>query len=148
MSFRSAASLAYRRAASQHSSPVVSLLALYDTLLGDLRRAVQAMRQDDIEGRSRELKHGFPVLTQLDAMLDTERGGHTAQKLRHFYGHLRREMLRAQFERDPEVLEQAAKHLLDVREAWVQVQAREESRAAAAEAPNVELGGEPISLEA
>ena len=143
---RSFASLAYRRVASLHTSPVAKLLALYDTLCGDLQRAVEAMKRGEIEARCRELKHGFTVLT-LDAMLDMKGEGQaTAASLRRFYAHLRSEMLRAQFTMSPEVLEQACKHILQVRGAWVEVQAREANRSAA-EQP-AQVSGEPLSFEA
>ena len=142
-----AASLAYRRVASVHTSPVAKLLAFYDTLCGDLQRAVEAMKRGEIESRCRELKHGFAVLTQLDSMLDLKGEGQaTAASLRRFYAHLRSEMLRAQFSMNPEVLEQACKHILQVRGAWVEVQSREANRGAA-EQP-AQVSGEPLSFEA
>ncbi len=116
--------LAYRRAATQQASVVGLVIALYDTLAGDLQRAVAAMQRKEIEDRSRQLKHGFAVLTQLDSLLDAERGGHAAINLRRFYGHVREEMLRAQFLQDDSILERVAELILDVRGAWQEVDTR------------------------
>lgn len=116
--------LAYRRAATQQASIVGLVIALYDTLAGDMHRAVTAMHQGSIEERSRQLKHGFSVLIQLDSLIDVERGGQTASHLRRFYAYLRQEMLDAQFRQSPVPLERAAARLLDVREAWQQVDTR------------------------
>lgn len=116
--------LAYRRAATQQASVVGMVIALYDTLVGDLYRAVAAMQAKQIEERSRQLKHGFTILTQLDSLLDMELGGDTAIQLRRFYGFLRSEMLRAQFAQDPVILECSASIVLEVREAWQQVSTR------------------------
>ena len=118
--------LAYRRAATQQASVVGLVIALYDTLAGDLQRAAIAMQKNQIEERCRQLKHGFTVLLQLYAFLDTERGGETAMHLHRFYSHIRQEMLRAQFTMDPSVLETAKLRLLDVRNAWHQVDVRGE----------------------
>ena len=126
--------LAYRRAATQQASVVGLVIALYDTLVADLRKAAAAMDRKNYEDRSRHLKHGFSVLTQMDALLDAERGGRTASRLRHFYGFLREEMLRAQFAQDPSVLLRLCTHLLDVREAWQEV----DTRTAMAPAPMFE----------
>ena len=116
--------LAYRRAAAQQASVVGLVIALYDTLAGDLQRAVLAMQQRDLEQRGVHLKHGFAVLIQLLSLVDTERGGLTAVHLQQFYEHLRREMLRAQFAQDASILEQAHTLLLDVRGAWQEVDSR------------------------
>ncbi len=116
--------LAYRRAATQQASVVGLVIALYDTLAGDLQRAAIAMQKNQIEERCRQLKHGFTVLLQLYAFLDTERGGETAMHLHRFYNHIRQEMLRAQFTMDPSVLETVKLRLLDVRNAWHEVDVR------------------------
>lgn len=123
MSLNSAA-LNYRRASTESASTVGLLIALYDTLIGDLQRAATAMQEADVSLRCRQLNHGFSVLTQLDCLIDSENGGATARQLRRFYEHLRREMLRAQFALDPSILSRAAGLLLEVREAWLQVEAR------------------------
>lgn len=116
--------LAYRRAAAQQASVVGLVIALYDTLAGNLGRAAEAMRRTDLEKRGEELKHGFSVLTQLMSLVDAERGGETALRLRRFYEHLRQQMLRAQFAQDPSLLDSAQALVLDVRGAWQEVDSR------------------------
>ena len=116
--------LAYRRAATQQASVVGLVIALYDTLAGDLQRAFAAMQGGEIEERTRQLKHGFSVLTQLDSLLDTERGGQAAVNLRRFYSHIREEMLRAQFTQEAFLLERASTLVVDVRGAWQEVDMR------------------------
>ncbi len=116
--------LAYRRAAAQQASVVGLVIALYDTLAGDLQRAVAAMLANNIEERSLQLKHGFAVLTQLDSLIDMERGGQTAINLRRFYAYARQEMLRAQFTCNPALIENVSGLLLEVRGAWQEVDTR------------------------
>jgi flagellar protein FliS len=113
--------LEYRRAALQHSSVVGLVIALCDTLTGDLQRAAKALDSGDIESRCNELGHGFKVLTQLDAMLDMTAGGATAIQLRRFYQHIRQQMLLAQFKLDPAILRQQVQAVLEVRGAWQQL---------------------------
>ena len=114
-------SLAYRQAATRQASIVGLVIALYDTLIGNLRRAAEAMDQQDIQGRCDELMHGFKVLQQLDAMLDMKRGGETAVKNRRFYNHLRGQMLAAQFKLSSEILKKQIGLVLEVRQAWQQI---------------------------
>jgi flagellar protein FliS len=115
------ASLEYRRAATQQASVVGLVIALHDTLIGNLTRAADAMDKDNIAVRCEELIHGFKVLTQLDAMLDMKNGGEAAVNIRRFYTHVRGRMLEAQFKLDPVVLRDQVRIVLEVREAWEQV---------------------------
>lgn len=119
-----AISLSYRKAALQQASTVGLVIALYDTLWGNLSRAATAFDNNDIEVRCSELVHGFKVLQQLDTMLDMKSGGPAATNLRRFYTHMRGQMLAAQFKRSPEILRQQARLLIDVRGAWQQVDER------------------------
>jgi flagellar protein FliS len=118
------ASLEYRRALTQHASVVGLVIALHDTLIGDLRRAAQAMEKNDIETRCAQLVHGFQILTQLEAMLDMKNGGPAAINIQRFYRHVRGEMLAAQFKLQPAILYKLMKIVLEVREAWQQVEDR------------------------
>ena len=115
------ASLEYRRAATQQASVVGLVIALHDTLIGNLRRAADAMDKDDIPTRCNELIHGFKVLTQLEAMLDMKSGGESAINIRRFYTHVRGQMLAAQFKLSPTVLRDQIRIVLEVRQAWEQV---------------------------
>ncbi len=117
-------SLAYRKAALQHASTVGLVIALYDTLHGNLSRAAAAIERNDIQSRCAELVHGFNVLQQLELMVNADNGGRAASNLRRFYTHLRGQMLKAQFSLSPALLREQMKMLVVVREAWQQVDAR------------------------
>jgi flagellar protein FliS len=114
-------SLEYRRAAIHQASVVGLVIALYDTLAGDLRRAAQAIERGDIQGRCDQLVHAFKVLHQLELMLDRANGGETAVKLQRFYTHLRGQILLAQFKLSGEILYKQIEIVLEVREAWQQL---------------------------
>jgi flagellar protein FliS len=115
------AALQYRRAATQQASVVGLVIALHDTLIGDLTRAADAMDVNDIPTRCDQLIHGFKVLTQLEAMVDKNNGGEAAVNLNRFYTHVRGQMLAAQFKMDPSILRTQIRIVLEVREAWQQV---------------------------
>ena len=136
------ATLTYRRAVTEQASPIGLVIALYDTLASDLQRAGAAMRRAQkhprdlgaIQDRSDNLKHSLQVLGQLNALLDLANGGICAQNLARFYEHLRRQILMAQFEKDPEILDGEVRRILQVRTSWQQVDSR---------ATNVGLDAEP-----
>lgn len=115
------ASLTYRQAAMQQASTVGLVIALYDTLVGDLTRAVEATERRDIQTRCDQLAHGFKVLQQLEIMIDHANGGPTAISLQRFYRHIRNQLLQAQFKLSPDILREQINIILEVREAWQKV---------------------------
>lgn len=139
------ASLEYRRAATQHASVVGLVIALHDTLAGDIRRAAEAIDRNDIQGRCDQLIHAFKVLQQLEAMLDMENGGETASKIKRFYVHVRGQLLIAQFKLSSAILRKQIEIVLDVREAWQQLDgaATEERKVTPSEYGSVHTTKEP-----
>ena len=119
--------LAYRRAAAQQASVLGLVIALYDTLAGNLQRAAEAMRRLDLEQRGEQLKHGFAVLTQLVSLVDSERGGPTAAQLGRSYQPLRQQILLAQFEQNASLRHSSQALVLDVRSAWQELDLRSAS---------------------
>ncbi len=105
----------------QQASTVGLVIALYDTLVGDLTRAIDAIERKDIQSRCDQISHGFKVLQQLEMMIDHENGGPTAVSLQRFYRHIRTQMLQAQFKLSTEVLRDQIRIVLEVREAWQKV---------------------------
>ena len=115
------ASLQYRQAAMRQASVVGLVIALHDTLIGNLRRAAEAVEANDVPTRCNELIHGFKVLQQLETMLDIENGGSTASSVHRFYAYTRGQMLRAQFSLSAPTLWDQVKSVLEVRQAWHQL---------------------------
>jgi flagellar protein FliS len=110
--------LAYRKTALGGSSGFGLLIALYDTLAGDLRRAAEAERNNDIERRCRELKHALLVVAYLEDWIARGSGGELADRLVAFYSTLRRKIIAAQAKRSPEMLEQEMEQVLNIRGIW------------------------------
>ena len=110
--------LSYRRSAIEGASPIGLMIALFDTLVGDLRRAAFALRKNDIETRCRELNHATLVLGQLNEWVDLENGGESAQTLSRFYAYLRAKMMEAAVTQSAKLLEKQIDMILHVRTAW------------------------------
>ena len=118
---KSQTELTYLRAAAQNATSVGLVLILYDLLLHDLELAITAFKDRDIERRTKEIQHSFLVLQQLEGSLDRENGGEAAKDLTRFYSFLRSKILEAQMKASPEILRQQIELVLDVRQAWEQV---------------------------
>lgn len=110
--------LTYRKAAAAGASGFGVLIALYDTLAGDLRRAAEAERTNDIPQRCREVNHALLVIAHLEEWVEQGSGGDLASQLRTFYSSLRRELLEAQVRRSARHLEQQMNRVLELRGMW------------------------------
>jgi flagellar secretion chaperone FliS len=113
---------AYRKAAAESASGLALLTALFDTLAGDIRRAVEAERYNDIDGRCRELNHAILVIGYLEDRINKGSGGELSAQLIKFYIALRRELIVAQARRSPEMLEQQLNMVLGVRSTWQELE--------------------------
>ena len=93
--------LSYRRTAVEGTSGFGLLIALYDTLAGNLSRAAEAQRKSDIQKRCKEINHALLVIAHLEDWVDREGGGELAEKLVRFYSRLRAKMIEAQAKQSP-----------------------------------------------
>lgn len=130
--------LTYRRTYASGASIIGSMIALFDTLVGDLRRAADAMKANDIETRCREINHALLVMAHLQDLLDMENGGQSALLLESFYERLRLRLSEASIQKSASILEDQIGHILQVRTAWQQL---DSMPIAEAEQPQQEPGG-------
>jgi len=118
--------LEYRRTAAEASSGLGLLIALFDTLAGDLRRAAQAQRENDIERRCREVHHALVIVGYLEEWVNRGTGGVLAQQLAAFYSSLRRKLIEAEVNKSAPALDELMAGVLQVREQWQQIELRAE----------------------
>ncbi len=117
--------LAYRQTAVQGASGFGLLIALYDTLAGNLQRAAEAERANDIDRRGREVSHAILVIAHLEDWVQRGPGGELADQLIAFYAKLRRNMIKAQLQRSAALLEQEMANVLKIRGMWQFADARQ-----------------------
>jgi len=125
----------YREAAVRGASPVRLIILLYEQLMEDLRQALAALERRDVEARTREINHAILVIGHLQDSLDRERGGKVAENLQHFYDQMRVGLAEAHARQSARLLEQRLANILQVHEAWCQVERSNQS------APAVPLDG-------
>jgi flagellar biosynthetic protein FliS len=76
---------AYRQTAVQGASQIGLVIALYDTIIRDFRRAMDAIDRGDVETRVHELNHALTVIAHLKSVLDHRNGGEAATRFDQFY---------------------------------------------------------------
>ncbi|HYH01038.1 MAG TPA: flagellar export chaperone FliS [Terriglobales bacterium] len=146
---------AYREAAVRSASEVQLVIMMYDMIVQDLRRAINAIQSNDVEARSAEIKHAIAVLEQLQGTLNMERGGSAARHMDQLYSIARAKILEAHIKNSEAMLRAQMVIFSDLREAWHKIeQGRtgiERPPVAAPGArpvpPSVDLAGEPVSCE-
>jgi flagellar protein FliS len=116
------ASFAYRRTDGHSAGPVRRVIMLYEQLIKDLQRALAAMERKDIAARTNELDHALRVVGHLQTTLNLEQGSEVARNLDRYYYALRASLLQAQIRVSPEMLRKQIASVLELREAWVQVE--------------------------
>ena len=99
-------------------SPLGLVVRLYENIVGDLGRAVIAVRDGDIERRTSQLQHALLLVSHLQNALDLQNGGEPARLLEKFYSIARARILEAQIKQSGKILEEVMTDFLSVREAW------------------------------
>jgi flagellar secretion chaperone FliS len=108
----------YRNSSVGGASPIGLMIALFDRLITDLRRAAEAVRGNDIEGRCRELNHALLILGQLETWIDGKDGGEPARQLAMFYSYLRARLLEASARQSAELFEAQMQTIVHIRSRW------------------------------
>jgi len=116
---------AYREAAVRGANPVQLVIRLYEQVIEDLRQALKAIEQNQIDLRTNKINHAIVVIGHLQGCLNFEAGGKPARDLNQFYDVLRQNLLQAQIRASKQILSQQITDLLEVRAAWMEVERRE-----------------------
>lgn len=114
----------YREAAIRSASQVGLVVMMYDMLIEDLRRTIEAIRSNDVEQRTTEIKHAFLILEQLQGTLNMEKGCVAAKALDSFYSMIRAKLLEAHLKCSEKILVRQIDLLADIRQAWQQSEKR------------------------
>ncbi len=130
---------AYREDAVRGATPVGLVVLLYEQAIQDLQRALAAIRENDIARRTCEIDHAIRVLGQLQGTLNKEKGGAVAKNLERFYQVAVASLVTAQVQASSELIHKRIADLLELREAWIEVdrQVAPSEAAMALEAPSV-----------
>jgi flagellar protein FliS len=108
----------YRNCSVGGASPMGLMIALFDALVRDLRRAAEAIHREEVETRCHELNHALLVIGQLENWVDKQNGGEPARKLSALYSYLRAKMMEASIRKSAALLEAQMETVLHIRSKW------------------------------
>jgi flagellar protein FliS len=126
------AASAYQLSSARGASPVGLVVALYDTILRDLRRALAAVEAGDVEARVFELNHAITVIAHLRDVLDRQRGAEAASRLARFYELTHAMILEANVSGSRAAIQKLLDLYGGVRNAWEQAERQLANNAPAA----------------
>jgi flagellar protein FliS len=96
-------------------------LMLMDGALERITRARGCIERGDVAAKAQLLQRTFAILGELRGSLDLARGGPLAHNLDDLYEYMGRQILRANVESRPELLDEVAALLGEIRSAWCAV---------------------------
>lgn len=109
---------AYQQSSARGASAVGLIVALYDTILRDFRRALEAFDAGNVEIRVSELNHALTVIAHLKNVLDHEKGGEAAAYFARFYEVTRRMIVDVNLAKNRSSLLDLIDLYTSLRQAW------------------------------
>jgi flagellar protein FliS len=114
---KSNAQAAYRDASIATASPARLLVMLFDRLVLDVQRGLEAQRRGDSQDTHRNLTHAQDILLELAVSLRPEefRGGY---ELAALYAFLHRQLVMANVHKDASITDEVLTLVTDLCETW------------------------------
>jgi flagellar protein FliS len=121
--------LAAYRSVAAHSGvdaadPHRLITMLMDGALERVASARGAMEHGQVDARNRMIHRAVAIVEELRASLNLDAGGQIAANMADLYEYCGRQLLRANLENRPEMLDEVGNLLREIRGAWIQIPAR------------------------
>lgn len=119
---------AYRDSAVMTATPEQLVVMLYDGAVRFLRQAEHALREGAFLHAHEKMGRAEAIIDELLATLNMGIG-EISERLQSIYLFCKRLLVEARLQRDPQKVVDATRLLVDLREAWASIAAREPARA-------------------
>jgi flagellar protein FliS len=119
------AAQAYLQTHVQSRSPLELVVMLYDGLLRFLGEAGAAIESQSLPTKRESISKALAVLSELQSTLNMEQGGDVAVSLDALYTYVNGRVLEASIQNDRGPLDECARLLRTLREAWAEIASRE-----------------------
>jgi flagellar protein FliS len=113
----------YRKQVVNGASPLQLVIMLYDGALRFMDAGRRAMEERNIDAQNTNLQKAQKIVLELASCLDMRQGGEIAENLFALYTYCYNQLVAANIEDDPALIDQATRVLSDLRESWVQLEA-------------------------
>lgn len=112
----------YQKNAVNGASPLELVVLLYDGAIRFCELAKIAMANNDRFGKNANLLKAQRIITELTSCLDLKQGGEIAQNLLSLYTFAYNQLVAANLEERPELIDQSVKVLASLRESWSELE--------------------------
>jgi len=106
---------AYTEASVLTASPERLVVMLYEGAIRFLAQSAAAMRLGARERARERMRRAEAIIDELNVVLDMERGGEIALRLRSLYFFCKRQLMQANVRNDPDAVERVGKILAELR---------------------------------
>ena len=112
------ASKKYAETEIQTSSQGDLIVMLYQGCIKFLRLAKKSIEEENIHNTNEYMIRSQDIIMELLTTLNTEQGGEIATNLSALYEYLYRRMIKANMEKDTEIIDEVENIMLELLEAW------------------------------
>jgi flagellar protein FliS len=116
------------------ASPVQIIVLLYDGAINALAAAKGRMQEMRLAEKGQLISKAIGIVEGLRSVLDHEKGGEISRNLNDLYDYMKRRLAAANLKNEPDGVDEVMRLLSNLREAWVELEARERHGAARAAA--------------
>ena len=111
----------YLQTEVQSRTAIELVVMLYDGALRFTAKARDAIERKDIPARREAITRTLAIVSELQSTLDMEKGGAIAESLDRLYVYVNGRLIDASFKQDVGPIDEAAKVLTALRDAWVEI---------------------------
>jgi len=108
----------YRQNHIQHASPVELVAMLYDKAIMHLTISMDCLVENNIDAKCLAMSRVIDIVTELQVVLDKDRGGAIAEKLDALYTYMLETLTMAHYHNDVQKMEEVLGLLQELRDAW------------------------------
>ena len=113
----------YREMEIRTASPLTLVVRFYDESIRMCRNAVEQQQVGNPVGRGEAISRALALVAELRNVLDLEAGGEIARNLDSLYGYVNDCLVEGSLQGEARPIEQAEDVLVELRGAWVDIQA-------------------------
>ncbi|MBS3821511.1 MAG: flagellar export chaperone FliS [Planctomycetes bacterium] len=114
---------AYKNNAVTTQTPGQIVVLLYEGAIRFLKQAIEALEQKQYAEKGRLINRTIDIISELNAALDMEKGGEVAVNLRKLYLFMQEHLLKANFQKSPEMVQEVITMLEELHGGWKEIAA-------------------------
>lgn len=114
----------YRKSAVNGASPLQLVVMLYDGALRFMEAGRHAMLRKEVYSQNENLTKAQRIVSELLSTLDMQQGGEVAKNLSAIYTYVYDRLVEANIEDKPELIEECTTIFSELRESWVELEAK------------------------